>query len=355
MRGVVVDLEAMLQVLAGVREVQAVEHGLAAGGGVGDARVQPDDVAAEGDHDGLEARVPADQGGLLRGVHRVALPVLDGHEGELRAVADQQLDVGGAGTGAGVVQHHDGLGERLDVDHHVGEADPALGVHVDLDRLGQHRVLRDRDDQRLLEGAERLRGDPVDRLAGLAQAGVVAADGLGGDAVGQDGLDLVLARGALGGAAVVQAVQAVQRGEPPVLLAAGGHREVVHVERGLGRDAGVDRLLHGGTAGARTGKLRAGSGGAYLDRSGGRGAGGGVDVSHGCRSALFLKGSRLDSRSGLVSRRSPPSAARSAGSAPARTPSGARGRSARRSHGRSSPSPRTRSGPGSSGRRAGRR
>ncbi len=94
-RGVVVDQEAVLLVLAGVGEVQAEELGLAAGARVGDARVQPDEVAAEGDHDGLEGGVPADQRVVLGDVDGLVVPVLDGDDGELGAVAEEVVDVGG--------------------------------------------------------------------------------------------------------------------------------------------------------------------------------------------------------------------------------------------------------------------
>ena len=119
--------------------------------------------------------------------------------------------------------------------------------------------------------------------------------------------------------AVVQPAQPAHRGEPPVLLPAAGHLEGVDVVGGEPLAGGRERLRPL----ALLGPLRA------------RGPG--------------------QQRSRTVIRRSPPSAARSAGSAPARTPSAARGRSARRTRAPPWPSPRPRSGPGSSGRTAGPR
>ncbi len=76
MRGVVVDQEAVLLVLALVGEVQTEELRLAAGGRVGDPGVQADDVAAEGDDDRLEGGVPADQRVVLTDVDGRVVPVL---------------------------------------------------------------------------------------------------------------------------------------------------------------------------------------------------------------------------------------------------------------------------------------
>ena len=51
MRDRVVDEEPVLEVLAGVGEVQPEQLGVAAGSGVGHLRIHPDQVAAEGDDD----------------------------------------------------------------------------------------------------------------------------------------------------------------------------------------------------------------------------------------------------------------------------------------------------------------
>ena len=73
--------------------------------------MQPDEVAAEGDHDRLEGGVPADQRVVLGDVHGLVVPVLDGDDGELGAVAEDVVDVGGEHRVTGVVDDDDGLGE----------------------------------------------------------------------------------------------------------------------------------------------------------------------------------------------------------------------------------------------------
>ena len=74
---------------------------------------------------------------------------------------------------------------------------------------------------------------PTDRIAAraLAEARVVATHGLDGDVTTGD-LDLRGAERPCRSSAVVQAAQPAQRGEPPRLVAATGHLERVHVERG---------------------------------------------------------------------------------------------------------------------------
>lgn len=94
MRGVVVDQEAVLLVLALVGEVEAEQLGLATGARVPHARVQPYDIAAEGDDDRLERGVAADQRVVLGDVDGLVVPVLDGDDGQLGAVPDQVVDIG---------------------------------------------------------------------------------------------------------------------------------------------------------------------------------------------------------------------------------------------------------------------
>ena len=68
---------------------------------------------------------------VLRDVHGVVVPVLDGDDGELGAVADEDLDVGGERGVTGVVDDDDGLGEGAELDDLVAEGGAALAVHGD--------------------------------------------------------------------------------------------------------------------------------------------------------------------------------------------------------------------------------
>lgn len=193
--------------------------------------MQSYEVAAEGDDERLERGVPADQGVVLADVHGLVVPVLDGDDGELGAVADDVVDVGGEDRVTGVVDDDDGLGEGSQLDDLVAVGDAALAVHDDADRLGEDRLLGDGHDRGLLEGRVGLRGHAVHRGARLAESRVVTADGLHDDPLGGPDGDLHTVAGGDRGA-VVQPAQALQRGEPPLLLAAVGDREVRHVEGG---------------------------------------------------------------------------------------------------------------------------
>ncbi len=64
---------------------------------------------------------------MVRGdVDRVVGPVLHRDDGELRAVADDELDVLGVRSAAPLVEDHGRLGERLEADLQVAVGDLAL-------------------------------------------------------------------------------------------------------------------------------------------------------------------------------------------------------------------------------------
>ena len=62
MRLRVVDQQTLLEVLAGIGEVQAEQLGVAAGPVELERRGQPDQIAAEGDREVTQHRVPAQRG-----------------------------------------------------------------------------------------------------------------------------------------------------------------------------------------------------------------------------------------------------------------------------------------------------
>src|SRR4051794_7457168 len=119
----VVDPEPVLLVLGLVGEVDAEELRGAAGAGVLHVADQPHQVAPEGDHDLLEARVAADDGVVLAAVHRAGRPVLHGHERDLRAVTDEHGDAAGVPREAGVVEDDGRLRERTDLDDELAPHD----------------------------------------------------------------------------------------------------------------------------------------------------------------------------------------------------------------------------------------
>ena len=81
-RGVVVHVDLLLEVLAGVGEVEAER--LDVGALLGEVRrgVDPHDLAAERDDDVLEERVAAEAGEVAREVHGVVVPLLQRDDGE---------------------------------------------------------------------------------------------------------------------------------------------------------------------------------------------------------------------------------------------------------------------------------
>ena len=119
----VVDPEPVLLVLGLVGEVDAEELGRAAGAGVLHVADQPDEVAAEGDHDLLEGGVAADDGVVLTAVDRAGRPVLHRDERDLRAVADEDGDAAGVAGQAGVVEHDRRLREGADLDDQLAPHD----------------------------------------------------------------------------------------------------------------------------------------------------------------------------------------------------------------------------------------
>ena len=228
-RRVVVDEEAVLEVLAGVGEVQTEQLGLAAGTGVVHVGAGPHDRAAEGDRDVAVARVAAHHGLVGADVHGVVVPVLQGDDGQVGAVTDDDLDVAGVHARAAVVQDVGGTRVRAGLDHGVavgagagGAGDPMadrldeLGVGGDLHVHGVAGVLGGQrrgavvgDERHAARGLPRReRADDVRRVA----------DGLHGQAVG------------VTGGVVERAGEPLERREAPDLLAAGGHRVVVEVE-----------------------------------------------------------------------------------------------------------------------------
>ena len=118
-RRLVVDEEAVLLVLAGVGEVDAEALEGAARTRVARVGGDPHDLAAEGHRDVAQVGVAADEGVVLGHVEGVVVPLLHGDEGEVRAVADLDLDVGAALGGAAVRQHDGGLAVVPGVDDQV--------------------------------------------------------------------------------------------------------------------------------------------------------------------------------------------------------------------------------------------
>ena len=150
------------------------------------------------------------------------------------------------------------------------------------DRLGEHGLLGDGDDawpSRRPSTPGRRPGPPgvpalPSRASSRPTVSTVTPSGA---------LDVDLHAVPVGdGGAVVQAAQPLQRGEPPLLLAAVRDREVRHVEgRGRAHARGDGRL--GGH------RDRAGGGGPHRDV---------LSLSHGCRRARFPASENLLAVSG---------------------------------------------------------
>ena len=117
--GCVVDEQPVLEVLAGIGEVDAVQVDVAAGPPVVGRGAGADDVAAQGHGNVLEVGVAADLRVLGDDVHRVIGPVLNRDEGQLGAVVEDDFDVLGPGRRSVVVDDDDGLAERAGPDEQV--------------------------------------------------------------------------------------------------------------------------------------------------------------------------------------------------------------------------------------------
>ena len=237
-----VDQQPVLEVLPGVGEGQPEQLGVAAGTVVRDGGDQTDEVSAERDDDRAEARVAPETGGLRGQVHAAGVPVLQRHQRQGRVVADADLDAAGVHGRADVVKDHDGLRERRHVDDDVAVRRGAGAGEAQHDRLGQLAV--DLHQRALGEVAHRQRRGAVGRDEHGADQLVVGTDRLHDDTFGGADLDRQVAVD--GGGPVVQALEAGERGEPPLLLATGDGSEGVRVARQDPLDARVGRLLRRG-------------------------------------------------------------------------------------------------------------
>jgi|GEM_PF-6729907 len=115
----VIDEQPVLEMLAGIGEVQPGQLGVAAGTVVDHGADHADQITAEGQRGVLERRVPAHPDVVVGQVNGVTGPLL--HRGEIEpgAVADDDLDVVGQRRTALVHHRHLGAGLRADPDHHV--------------------------------------------------------------------------------------------------------------------------------------------------------------------------------------------------------------------------------------------
>ena len=228
LRLVVVDQQPVFEVLTVVREEQAEQLRVATGAGETGDRVDPHQVAAQGDDHRLEPRVAADAGHLVLEVDGVVVPVLEADQRELGAVTEVDLDVGGVGRRTDVVDDDGRRGEPADVDGQMAVRRPALAAHDEADRRVELGVGRDGDDGRLPDALEREGGDPFDGAEGRADAVVLpwvyVLDRHTGRRVDVDD-DLAVAAV---GQRLEQPAETPCRRETPCLFATGRDRERRH-------------------------------------------------------------------------------------------------------------------------------
>jgi hypothetical protein len=223
--------QAVLQVLAGVREVQAEQFRVPAGAGVADRGGQPDHPAAQADHGVLERRVPPHPRLVMRQVDRVSRPVLDADHGQRSPIPDHELDIVGVRRRPRMVENDHGSR----VPSHFHEGVPEGGApciftaHRHHGRLVHIRVSRDADDGACLERGERFRAYPVGGQEGGPEPGVSALRIRSGDTWCGVHMDPDLSRRQRGIA--LETAQAAERREPPLLLAAARHQEISQVGR----------------------------------------------------------------------------------------------------------------------------
>ncbi len=233
LRGVVVDEQAVLDVLAGVDEVQPEQLGVASRAGVVERRSGPDEVAAEGDHDVLHRGVAPDPDVVVREVDGVVCPLLQRDEGEVGAVVDDDLDVVDE-RGRPLVLEHDharAVRVRRDDDVPCGGLLGRQAPQPDDGGLRCGDLAGHGDGQHLVGLGPGPGADPVVRdITGRAAQGVVGLAGLDPHLrVGVDA-DLVVVTVECG--VDVQPAQPDHRGEPPGLLAPVRHLVGIDVEGG---------------------------------------------------------------------------------------------------------------------------
>ena len=176
----------------------------------------------------------------------VVLPALDGHEGELRVLADRDLDGLGEGGRARVIEHDRAPGPLLGPDEDVLGGGEGRGVAGALTVIGSsgaadahaHGALGtltggESDDGGLPEAGPGDDAGAVDGLAGDSQTGVVAGGGLHAHALGGvhvDGGRSPLRRAGGDGVEVEQGGEAFHRSEAPLLLSSVRGRDIRRVE-----------------------------------------------------------------------------------------------------------------------------
>ena len=182
----VVDPEPVLLVLGLVGEVDAEQLRRAAGAGVLHVADQPDEVAAEGDDDLLEGRVPADDGVVLTAVDRAGAQSWT----ETRVTARRRPRGrrrrrstwrGRSGRG------RRGLGEGADLDDQLAPGDVvAAGAgEAEVDRAVELSLGGHTDDGRAAAALPGERGEPVGRLGQALEQRVIGLDAGQLDALGQ--------------------------------------------------------------------------------------------------------------------------------------------------------------------------
>jgi hypothetical protein len=121
--------------------------------------------AAERDREVRQVRVAAERGYMVRDLHRVVVPVGEGHDREVAAVGDVDLHVVRVDGAAPLVDNHGGPPVRLHVDDQVAcGRDAGVGAcHCHVRGPRRHRFLRDRDHGRRGGGGEGAGADPVRR------------------------------------------------------------------------------------------------------------------------------------------------------------------------------------------------
>src|SRR5450756_2946917 len=129
-----VDERPVLEVLSGVGEVQAEQVRGPARAGVSDGLDQPDRLTAEGDREGAQPSVPADERGDVARVHGVVVPQLKEGDVERGLVAHPDRDELGVGGRTGALEHD--AGHRLGAGLHEQVSANVLSRPVQPDRDG---------------------------------------------------------------------------------------------------------------------------------------------------------------------------------------------------------------------------
>ena len=214
MGSVVVDEDTMLEVLAGIGEVEPEQLSLPTRRTIGHQGAQSDEVATQGHVCHEQACIAAEMRRMRADVHGIAIPGLVGDDRCLGSVAHADLDVAREHRGTAMLDHDRALAEGCELDDEVARCGCALAGHHDTSPA--HGLSSEREHHGPRRAGQRLGSHDVGGDEGGAHPRVIGGHGLREETLGLDG-DVHAAREVQSPG--MQPLKSVERRETPLLLA----------------------------------------------------------------------------------------------------------------------------------------